>query len=770
MDHSYSSFVNKSPVTNSSMKPLTERQQMALLLQMTSEENATPTRKGKSNFESPCSGQRSVNRRNDRGETQLHVAAIRGDVNKIKSLISEGADVNTEDYAGWTPLHEAANRGLVSVARELLKNGAKVNVTGLDGVTPLHDASVNGHTSMITLLLRYGANPSLKTASQKTALDLAGSPQVIQILAQSNQQKEGMTDENSPEGGSYCPTTESSWKVQKQSSKSRRNLRLDCFSASQTHVISRDEMEPSVNVTTEESKDAKPSTESEVVTAGSSVNCEEAVKEEIKEAETTSEIPASQKRTLEGEEEDEDTKKKRRKDDVKETKPRAGSNIRSKDRKSPNTIQADGVPNDSDDDKKEPKVPPLKIVLSNSNEVDTNIRSKSGNGRGSLAYVVSTSDEKSESSNGGSEKSDDKVKDSIDIEKSGSTSSNGGRVTRSSQRAAATAAHSTPTSGQNSANQSPTSSPTQNPTNQAPSPDPGEMTNNEQQPAATVVKADETKPEESPVEVHPRKRKLRPREPEPPVETVVAATANAVQPPPENVTPPLPLTNCYEMYFSIRKQIERRHRNLLPVQPKPPQGFKDYLMNRCTYVIAGNAASRLSVPVVSPPPSLPPPMRDLFAEQEKERYRLRMQHLIEKEKLVLSVEQEILRVHGRAARALANQSLPFSVCTLLKDQEVYSALTPEQEEKDRNARSRYNGRLFLSWLQDVDDKWEKIKESMLLRHHNEAESLHAVQRMDWEWKIKELGLCEPQNKPVVDELHVPMVNVSDDFDFNYNSN
>ena len=90
-------------------------------------------------------------------------------------------------------------------------------------------------------------------------------------------------------------------------------------------------------------------------------------------------------------------------------------------------------------------------------------------------------------------------------------------------------------------------------------------------------------------------------------------------------------------------------------------------------------------------------------------YFLIFQHLIEKEKLVLSVEQEILRVHGRAARALANQALPFSVCTLLKDQEVYSALTAEQEEKDRNARSRYNGRLFLSWLQDVDDKWEKIK-------------------------------------------------------------
>jgi len=149
---------------------------------------------------------------------------------------------------------------------------------------------------------------------------------------------------------------------------------------------------------------------------------------------------------------------------------------------------------------------------------------------------------------------------------------------------------------------------------------------------ATVADAGEIKVDDGPpVDVHPRKRKLRPREADPSPDAAVAAAtaaaaAAAAAEPQEAATPaPLPVTNCYEMYFSIRKQIERRHRNLLPVQPKPPQGFKDYLMNRCTYVIAGNAASRLSVPVVSPPPSLPPPMRDLFADQEKERYRLRMQ-------------------------------------------------------------------------------------------------------------------------------------------------
>lgn len=131
-------------------------------------------------------------------------------------------------------------------------------------------------------------------------------------------------------------------------------------------------------------------------------------------------------------------------------------------------------------------------------------------------------------------------------------------------------------------------------------------------------------------------------------------------------------------------------------------------MNRGTYVLAGNA-NALAVPHINPPSILTQQMKDFFSEQEKERHKLRLQHLVEKEKLVLSVEQEILRVHGRAARALSNQTLPFSVCTILKDQEVYNLLTPEQEEKDINARSRYNGRLFLSWLQDVDDKWDKIK-------------------------------------------------------------
>jgi len=41
-----------------------------------------------------------LNKRNERGETALHVAAIRGDVKQMKKLIKSGADVNMKDYAG----------------------------------------------------------------------------------------------------------------------------------------------------------------------------------------------------------------------------------------------------------------------------------------------------------------------------------------------------------------------------------------------------------------------------------------------------------------------------------------------------------------------------------------------------------------------------------------------------------------------------------------------------------------------------------------------
>lgn len=53
---------------------------------------------------------------------------------------------------------------------------------------------------------------------------------------------------------------------------------------------------------------------------------------------------------------------------------------------------------------------------------------------------------------------------------------------------------------------------------------------------------------------------------------------------------------------------------------------------------------------------------------------------------------------------------------------------------------------------------------MIARQHNEAESLHAVQKMDWGLKLKELKLCSYSSEPYIDKNHVPVVYVADDFD------
>ena len=127
---------------------------------------------------------------------------------------------------------------------------------------------------------------------------------------------------------------------------------------------------------------------------------------------------------------------------------------------------------------------------------------------------------------------------------------------------------------------------------------------------------------------------------------------------------------------------------------------------------------------------------------------------------MLSIEQEMVREHGRAARTLANQTTPLSVCAVLRDAEIYNPIC-ETKDKLPGVRQRYNGRQFLSWLTEVDEKFEKIKESMLMRQHHEAESLNAVQKLEWEWKMKEKMLWDQKNSTKVDAMHVPMVSVEE---------
>nr|XP_032824710.1 ankyrin repeat domain-containing protein 31 isoform X2 [Petromyzon marinus] len=124
-----------------------------------------------------------VNVCNIKGETQLHFAALKGHLSKVKSLIQSGSDVNAPDYAGWTPLHVASTHGFVNVVLELVRAKARVNCRGLDDITPLHDAAKCGHWKVVQCLLENGADPRMKNAHGKTALELCQGARVQHLLS-----------------------------------------------------------------------------------------------------------------------------------------------------------------------------------------------------------------------------------------------------------------------------------------------------------------------------------------------------------------------------------------------------------------------------------------------------------------------------------------------------------------------------------------------------------------------------------------------------------
>ncbi|XP_030375240.1 ankyrin repeat domain-containing protein 12 isoform X2 [Scaptodrosophila lebanonensis] len=265
------------------------------------------------------------------------------------------------------------------------------------------------------------------------------------------------------------------------------------------------------------------------------------------------------------------------------------------------------------------------------------------------------------------------------------------------------------------------------------------------------------------VDLHPRKRKIRPKNANDDnmKNSNVSMNTNADSTNSGESHPhDYPFTNGFQMFLNIRRQIEKKWKHLYPVKPRPPQGYNEYLLTKRTYLLNSNAVK----PEITIPEAIPKLMHGIYEQQEKARIELMERHTVERDRLCLSVEQEIIRVHSNAARNISGQTVPYSVCTYLKDDEVYNMITPEQDEKEKSARCRFNGRLLLSWLQDVDDKWEKIKEAMVLRHHNEAESLHAVQLMDWNIYLKQHKLSDYIYELNVDKEHVPIVYVGDDFD------
>jgi ankyrin repeat protein len=115
----------------------------------------------------------------------LHSAALYGKFEVVQKLIEYDADIDAGDVYGLTPLYWASHDRHFkddSVVRLLLERGADVNArSDNDGSTPLHRASRFGALKVVRLLLEYGADIEAVDVYGKTALQVVGELEYIEV-------------------------------------------------------------------------------------------------------------------------------------------------------------------------------------------------------------------------------------------------------------------------------------------------------------------------------------------------------------------------------------------------------------------------------------------------------------------------------------------------------------------------------------------------------------------------------------------------------------
>ena len=94
------------------------------------------------------------------GESPLHVASVRGDMDEVAASIRAGADVEAPGELGNAPLHEAVGQGHVGAIKLLLAYGASPNAKNEFGETPLDIARLKGPGDIVKLLQDRMDNPA----------------------------------------------------------------------------------------------------------------------------------------------------------------------------------------------------------------------------------------------------------------------------------------------------------------------------------------------------------------------------------------------------------------------------------------------------------------------------------------------------------------------------------------------------------------------------------------------------------------------------------
>jgi ankyrin repeat protein len=108
-----------------------------------------------------------------RAPTALVLAAIAGDLPRVRELVAEGSDVNQPDRQGWIPLHRAAANDRGRVISFLIQAGSRIEARSNVSWTALHLACVSCSPRAVAALVAGGADVNAAARNGDTPLHLA---------------------------------------------------------------------------------------------------------------------------------------------------------------------------------------------------------------------------------------------------------------------------------------------------------------------------------------------------------------------------------------------------------------------------------------------------------------------------------------------------------------------------------------------------------------------------------------------------------------------
>lgn len=125
---------------------------------------------------------------------ELFLAVRRGEVEKVRALLNQGADVNTPESNGTTVLMTTVIENQKEIAQEILiRNDVNLNAQDDRGMTALMLAAAHNNIELAKILLNSMSSTSLENLEGDTADDIArarGNYALAELIVQRQRQRQ----------------------------------------------------------------------------------------------------------------------------------------------------------------------------------------------------------------------------------------------------------------------------------------------------------------------------------------------------------------------------------------------------------------------------------------------------------------------------------------------------------------------------------------------------------------------------------------------------